>query len=60
MTQEDAACDKTRRLILQQIETLMRVGCAALQQQKPLEESQQIGATTLQLIETLRTMLESE
>jgi hypothetical protein len=34
----------------------MRVGCAALQQSKTLEESQQIGATTLQLIETLRTM----
>jgi hypothetical protein len=42
---------------LKQIETLVRVGCAALQQSKPLEESQQIGATTLQLIETLRAVV---
>ena len=44
MTQED----------LKQIETLVRVGCVAIQQNKPLEESQQIGATTLKLLETLR------
>ncbi len=37
----------------QQIEQFMRVGCAALQQGKPLEESQQIGATALTLIERL-------
>jgi hypothetical protein len=42
---------------LKQIETLVRVGCAALQQSKPLEESQQIGATTLQLLETLRAVV---
>jgi hypothetical protein len=42
---------------LKQIETLVRVGCVALQQGKPLEESQQIGATTLQLIETLRAVV---
>ena len=42
---------------LKQLETLVRVGCAALQQSKPLEESQQIGATTLQLIETLRAVV---
>ena len=42
---------------LRQIETLMRVGCAGLQHSKPLEESQQIGATTLQLIETLRAVV---
>jgi len=37
----------------QQIEQFLRVGCAALQQGKPLEESQQIGATALTLIERL-------
>ena len=37
----------------QQIETFIRVGCVALQRQKPLEESQQIGATALNLIERL-------
>jgi hypothetical protein len=42
---------------LKQLETLVRVGCAALQQGKPLEESQQIGATTLHLIETLRAVV---
>lgn len=39
----------------QQIEQFLRVGCAALQQGKPLEESQQIGATALTLIERLNT-----
>lgn len=37
----------------QQIEQFIRVGCIALQQGKPLEESQQIGATALNLIERL-------
>lgn len=37
----------------QQIEQFIRVGCIALQQGKPLEESQQIGATALGLIERL-------
>ena len=37
----------------QQIEQFIRYGCAALQQGKPLEESQQIGATALTLIERL-------
>lgn len=37
----------------QQIEQFIRVGCIALQQGKPLEESQQIGATALTLIERL-------
>lgn len=41
---------------LQQIEQLMRVGCTALQAGKPLEESQQYGATTLALIEKLKTL----
>lgn len=40
----------------QQIETLVRVGCESLQRGKPLEESQQIGATALALIEKLRTI----
>jgi len=39
----------------QQIEQFVRVGCAALQQGKPLEESQQIGAMALTLIERLNT-----
>lgn len=39
----------------QQIEQFIRVGCIALQQGKPLEESQQIGATALTLIERLNT-----
>ncbi len=37
----------------QQIEQFVRVGCIALQQGKPLEESQQIGTTALTLIERL-------
>ena len=37
----------------QQIEQFIRFGCVALQQGKPLEESQQIGATALTLIERL-------
>lgn len=40
---------------LQQIETLIRVGAAALQQGKSLEERQQIGATALTLISKLKT-----
>jgi len=40
----------------QQIETFIRVGCVALQQQKPLEESQQIGATALHLIAKLKSL----
>jgi hypothetical protein len=40
----------------QQIEQFIRVGCIALQQGKPLEESQQIGATALTLIERLNTV----
>jgi len=39
----------------QQIEQFIRVGCLALQQGKPLEESQQIVATALTLIERLNT-----
>lgn len=40
----------------QQIEQFIRVGCIALQQGKPLEESQQIGATALGLIERLNAV----
>lgn len=40
----------------QQIETFIRVGCVTLQQQKPLEESQQIGATALHLIAKLKSL----
>lgn len=40
----------------QQIEQFVRVGCIALQQGKPLEESQQIGATALTLIEKLNAV----
>lgn len=40
----------------QQIEQFLRVGCLALQQGKPLEESQQIGATALGLIAKLKSL----
>lgn len=40
----------------QQIETFIRVGCVTLQQQKPLEESQQIGATALHLIAKIKSL----
>lgn len=40
----------------QQIEQFIRVGCIALQQSKPLEESQQIGATALGLIDRIRSL----
>ena len=39
---------------LSQIESLLRVGAAALSQGKPLEESQQIGKTALYLIQRLK------
>ena len=39
---------------INQIEQLLRVGCVALQHGKPLEESQQIGATALHLIARLK------
>lgn len=39
----------------QQIEEFIRVGCAALQHGKPLEDTQQIGATALSLINAVRT-----
>lgn len=39
-----------------QIEQFLRVGCAALQQGKPLEESQQIGATALELITAIQSL----
>ena len=39
-----------------QIEQLIRVGCAALQQGKLLEESQQIGQTTLALIAVVQSL----
>lgn len=39
-----------------QVEELMRVGCLALQHGKPLEESHQIGATVLSLIEVVRAV----
>jgi len=38
----------------QQIEEFIRVGCAALQHGKQLEETQQIGATALSLIDAIR------
>lgn len=37
----------------QQIEQFIRIGCAAAQQGKQLEESQRIGATALHLIAKL-------
>jgi len=37
----------------QQIEQFIRFGCIALQQGKSLEESQQLGATALTLIDRL-------
>lgn len=40
----------------QQIEQFIRFGCVALQQGKQLEESQQIGATALTLIERLNAV----
>lgn len=40
----------------QQIEAFIRVGCVALQQGKPLEESQRLGTTALQLIATLKSL----
>lgn len=39
-----------------QVEELLRVGCLALQHGKPLEESQQIGATALSLIDAVRSV----
>jgi hypothetical protein len=39
-----------------QIEQFLRVGCAALQQGKPLEESQQIGQTALELITAIQSL----
>jgi len=39
---------------LSQIESLLRVGASALSQRKPLEESHQIGATALHLIQRLK------
>lgn len=44
----------------QQIETLIEVGAKALQQGKPLAESQQIGATALALIERVRAIQQPE
>lgn len=38
----------------QQIEEFIRVGCAALQHGKQLEDTQQIGATALSLIDAVR------
>lgn len=38
----------------QKIEEFIRVGCAALQHGKQLEDSQTIGATALELIEAVR------
>jgi hypothetical protein len=40
---------------INQIEQLVRIGAAALQQGKSLEESQQIGATALSLIDALKS-----
>ena len=37
-----------------QIEAFIRVGCVAMQQGKPLEESQNFGATALHLIQRLK------
>jgi hypothetical protein len=45
---------------IQQVEQLLRVGCAALQQGKPLEESQQIGATALDLIAAIQSLSTSQ
>ena len=39
----------------QQIEEFIRVGCAALQHGKQLEDTQQIGATALSLIDAVRS-----
>jgi hypothetical protein len=44
----------------QQIEQFIRIGCVALQQGKPLEESQQIGATALHLIQRLKENAETK
>ena len=40
---------------INQIEQLVRIGAVALQQGKSLEESQQIGATALSLIDALKS-----
>jgi hypothetical protein len=41
---------------IKQVEQFIRIGCAAAQQGKPLEESQQIGAVALGLIEKLKSV----
>jgi len=42
---------------IKQVEQFVRIGCIAAQQGKPLEESQQIGAVALTLIEKLKSVV---
>lgn len=39
-----------------QIEEFIRIGCVALQHGKPVEDTQQIGATALSLIDAVRAV----